>query len=153
VIELQYVNLPNPFRVGIIKAQLTNLSLKFYIILCLISTHNNYATIFHIFHRLKKGTGRWTTKEGHRDPSKCALRYIYMNLECTFKHFFRDYGVFKISIGASPHCYLPWVLNPRNIWLRKEKTNRITNNFKWLSWVRACKIYSFQGSLHLMNLN
>jgi hypothetical protein len=54
-----------------------------------------------------KGTGRWIAKEGHRDPSKCALGYIYMNLECTFKGFFRDCGIFKIPMSASPIVNYP----------------------------------------------
>jgi hypothetical protein len=62
------------------------------------------ATLFRASHRPEKGTGRWIAEEGHRDPSKCALGYIYMNLECIFKCFFSDCGVFKIPMGASPHC-------------------------------------------------
>jgi hypothetical protein len=61
------------------------------------------ATLFRAPHRPEKRTGGWIAEEGHRDPSKCALGYIYINLECTFKGF-RDCGVFKIPMGASPHC-------------------------------------------------
>jgi hypothetical protein len=42
------------------------------------------ATLFRAHHRPEKGTVRWTAEELHGDLSKCALVYIYMNLECTF---------------------------------------------------------------------
>jgi hypothetical protein len=53
-------------------------------------------------------------EEGYGDPSKCALMYIYMNLECTFKCF-RDCGVFKIPMGASPIVNYPGLLRKKKI--------------------------------------
>jgi hypothetical protein len=46
----------------------------------------NLSVVRSFFARLT-AAGRWTAEERHGDPSKCALGYIYMNLECTFKDF------------------------------------------------------------------
>jgi hypothetical protein len=78
----------------------------FFIFALCIFTIFLYDVVRPFFARLT-AAGRWTAEEGHGDPSKCALGYIYMNLECTFKGFLGIVGSLRFQWAQAPIVNYP----------------------------------------------
>jgi hypothetical protein len=59
-------------------------------------------------------------EERHRDPSKCALEYIYINLEFIFKGFLDIMGSLRFQWGL----LITLGFEPEEPLIKKGKTNK-----------------------------
>jgi hypothetical protein len=86
----------------------------------IITYKSLYLSVRPFFARLT-AAGRWAAEEGHEDPSKRALGYIYMNLECTFKDFLEIVSSCRFRWAQAPTVNYPGLLTSRHLWILKRE--------------------------------